>query len=309
MTDQERVLVYCANGSQGHAIVDALLDAGMPVRALVRDETKAATLEAAGAELCRADLDDESSLRAAHSNVDVAVVQLPSGLPPDLTKAQAQHALHAIRAAGVTKIVLNSSVHFPSRSDELPQFAARRAVEQQMRESGLEVSVIQAPCLLSNLLLPWASTPVATEGMLAYPVAADIPLCWAAPEDIGRLAALVVREDLYGDRLDAGTRHAIRGDELASVFSEALHRDVHYAPLALDVFEAGVDAAIAPGVGKDIGAIFRFIDRHPDDRAFVSSPFSVPSDFPSFEPTTVRQWIDAHVDAFSPFPAGPVRGQ
>ena len=79
----------------------------------------------------------------------------------------------------------------------------------------------------------------------------------------------------------------------------ALNRNIRYIALPLDAFEAGVDAAIGPGVGKQIGAIFRFIDRHPDDRAFVSSPFWASAGFPSFEPTSPAEWVAAHADAFS----------
>ena len=48
---QQDVLVYCANGLQGHAIVPELLAGGMTVRALVRDQAQAAALAAAGAEI------------------------------------------------------------------------------------------------------------------------------------------------------------------------------------------------------------------------------------------------------------------
>jgi len=83
--ERERVLVYCANGFQGQAIATALLGSDYRVRALVRDKTRAAQLAAAGAEIVLADLGDAPSLRAAHSGVDVAVMQLPSGVAPDVT--------------------------------------------------------------------------------------------------------------------------------------------------------------------------------------------------------------------------------
>jgi uncharacterized protein YbjT (DUF2867 family) len=297
--DQQRVLVYCANGFQGQAIVTALLSSGCRVRALIRDEAKAASLATAGAEICQADLDDGPSLRKAHDDIDVAVVQLPSGSPPDAARAEAANALDAIRACGITKIVWNSSVDFPTRSGELPQFAAKRDAERQVLASGLQVTVIRSPFLLSNLLLPWARQSVAAQGVLAYPVAADVSLCWAAPEHIGCLVSMVVGGQLYGHTLHAGAKTAITGDELASVFSAALDRNIRYMPLRLDAFEEGVDAALGPGIGREVGAIFRFIDRHADDRDFVSHPFWVPADFPPVEPTSIAHWVRAHAHAFS----------
>ncbi|HKA04176.1 MAG TPA: hypothetical protein VKD67_07595, partial [Acidimicrobiales bacterium] len=82
-------------------------------------------------------------------------------------------------------------------------------------------------------------------------------------------------------------------------FSDRLGRTVKYEPLALDAFEAGVDAAIGPGVGKQVGAIFRFIDQHPDDRAFVNTPLAMPDDYPSFAPTSPADWIAAHRRVFT----------
>jgi uncharacterized protein YbjT (DUF2867 family) len=300
------VLVYCANGFQGHAITSALLAGGCRVCAMVRDVEKAAPLAQAGAEVHQADLNDVASLRRAHANVDVAVVQMPSGLPSDATRAQGNNALDAIGDAGVNKIVLNSAVHYPQRSDELPQFAAKHDVERQFLQSGHHVSVVHAPFLLSNLQLPWASQSIAHQGVLSYPVADDVALCWAAPDDLGRLIALVIDHDLYGSTINAGTRHVIRGSELAAAFSEALHKNITYSPTPLDAFEAGVDAAIGPGVGKQVGAIFRFIQRYPDDRAFVSTPFAPPSYFPPFEPMTVTEWVKTNADAFSPVGARQV---
>jgi uncharacterized protein YbjT (DUF2867 family) len=296
----KRVLVYCANGFQGRAITTALLAAGCRACAMVRDEAKAAPLVDAGAEIREADLDDIASLRKAHVGVDVAVVQLPAGVPPDVTVAHGANALEAIADAGVGAIVLNASVHYPRGSDELPHFAATHEVERRILQSGHPVAVVHAPFLLSNLLLPWASHSIATRGVLSYPVADDVALCWAAPDDLGRLTALVIEHGLYGSTLNAGIRRPIRGDELATAFSKALQRSITYSPTPLDVFEAGVDAAIAPGVGKQVGAIFRFIDRHPDDRAFVSTPFALPSHFPPFGPMTVTEWVSANADAFTP---------
>jgi len=190
-------------------------------------------------------------------------------------------------------------VDFPSRSDELPQFAAKQQVERQVLDSCAQVSVIRAPFLLSNLLLPWARQSVALSDVLAYPVAGDVALCWAAPEDIGHLASVVIGTRFYGHTVRAGAKDAIRGDELPTAFSKALNRTIRYEPLPLDVFEEGVDEAIGPGVGKQVGAIFRFIDRYADDRSFVSGSFTAPPGFPRFEPMSVVDWVAAHAHAFS----------
>lgn len=107
--------------------------------------------------------------------------------------------------------------------------------------------------------------------------------------------------------LGVGGLQAVHGPDLALAFSRGLGRTIRYLPLALDDFEAGVDRAIGPGVGEAVGAIFRFIERHPDDRAFVSAPLDLPTGFPAFEPTPVEQWVASRTEVFGPREPGRSR--
>src|SRR5262245_11167661 len=80
---------------------------------------------------------------------------------------------------------------------------------------------------------------------------------------------------------------ALRGEAPAEAFSRALERKSRYEALPLDAFEAGVDA------------IFRFIQDNPDDLDFVTSSFSAPAEFPSFEPMALEDWVKAHRASFA----------
>jgi hypothetical protein len=71
----------------------------------------------------------------------------------------------------------------------------------------------------------------------------------------------------------------------------------------LDQFELSIDQAIGPGVGKRISAIFRFIERHPDDLEFLARPFVQPAQMPAFEATDVTKWVSGHKAAYSMIPA------
>jgi uncharacterized protein YbjT (DUF2867 family) len=295
---EERVLVYCANGFQGRAIVSALLSVGRRVRAMVRDPAKAAPLAQLGAELVAASLDDASMLERAHEGVGVVVLQLPSGNPPEVMRFQSAMALTAIRSAGIQRVVLNTAVQFPGLTPELPTFAAKQDLERSVLQSGARVTVIRPSFLLSNLLLPWATHSIARDCVLRYPIADQQELSWTAPEDIGRLAAITICSELFGHTILAGGRLAVRGEALAKAFSRALEREIRYEALPLDAFEAGVDAALGPGVGKQVGAIFRFIRNNRDDLDFVTTSFSASAGFPAFEPMALEDWVTAHRDAF-----------
>jgi uncharacterized protein YbjT (DUF2867 family) len=139
---------------------------------------------------------------------------------------------------------------------------------------------------------------VAEEGAIVYPVRADVELSWVAAEDVGRLTALILDRDAFGESIDLGAEHLANGDTLSASFAEVLGRPIRFVPLALGEFERGVDAALGHGVGKRIGVIFRFIEKHPDDRAFVAARYAASPRLPGFAPMTIADWVRLHRDVF-----------
>ena len=297
-----KVLVYGANGLQGQPIVNQLLKSGHQVRALVRDVNRAAPFAAAGAEIAAADLnsDNLSDLERAHHGVEFVVLMLPSGADGPARRQAGERALACIqRGSSIRGIIFNASVQYPQHFDELPSFAATKEIEDTLRRCAIPLSVIRPTFYLQNLLLPYARFSIATRGVLAYPVADKQPLSWVATEDIAGLIVHLLQHDAIGVSVDAGGQRSLDGHELAGCFSEGLARPIRYESLDLDEFEAGVDRALGPGVGKRVSGIFRFIKGHPDDLEFVSKPFVQPPGFPHFESTDVTQWVAAHSEDFA----------
>ena len=72
------ILVTGATGTNGRLVVQALLAAGMRVRATVQDSTRAADLHQAGAELARANFDEPATLDAALAGVERCLCSRPS---------------------------------------------------------------------------------------------------------------------------------------------------------------------------------------------------------------------------------------
>ena len=86
MTDHKRpILVFGATGRQGGSVAKALMKAGWPVRALVRNSTGAASLElqAAGIELVEGSFDDMAAIRAAMTGAYGVFSVLPANLEAD----------------------------------------------------------------------------------------------------------------------------------------------------------------------------------------------------------------------------------
>jgi hypothetical protein len=113
--DTAPVLVTGATGKQGGATARALLAAGVPVRALVRDAAtdRARALEALGVELITGDLlHRESVVRAATGARAVFSVQMPAYTPEgfdfDGEVTQGTNLIKGAKAAGVRQFVHTS---------------------------------------------------------------------------------------------------------------------------------------------------------------------------------------------------------
>ncbi|GAB2600502.1 hypothetical protein Aab01nite_65130 [Paractinoplanes abujensis] len=111
----EPVLVVGATGQQGGAAARALLRAGIPVRALVRDPatTRAKAVEAQGAELVTGDLKDRGALVAAAGGAravfSVQMAEVVDGAYDfDGELRQAVNLIEAARAAQVPQFVQTS---------------------------------------------------------------------------------------------------------------------------------------------------------------------------------------------------------
>ncbi|WP_217922964.1 NAD-dependent epimerase/dehydratase family protein [Miltoncostaea oceani] len=111
------VLITGGGGFVGRAILDRLVAAGRPVRALARSDASAGVLAGAGAEVVRGDILDPASLERAMRGAEVVyhVAGLNGFCLPDpgelerMNVTGTRNAVRAAAAAGVRRLVLTSS--------------------------------------------------------------------------------------------------------------------------------------------------------------------------------------------------------
>ncbi|WP_416971197.1 NmrA/HSCARG family protein [Streptomyces sp. 4F14] len=206
----DTVLVTGATGRQGGATARALLAAGAPVRALVRDprSPSARAIEALGAELVRADLSDRTSLDPAVAGVrTVFSVQMPpmSGTGVDFAGelAQATHLIDAAKAAGVAQFVQSSTsgVGEHTRAPGWAEgrwaamadyFDTKQAIIEAVRGAGFARWTVLKPAFFMENLPMLA--PRGPRGGLATILRPDTELALVAARDIGTAAAHAVRD-------------------------------------------------------------------------------------------------------------------
>ncbi|GAA2793208.1 NmrA family NAD(P)-binding protein [Nonomuraea dietziae] len=131
------ILVTGATGRQGGATAARLLEAGWPVRALVRDPDAPAAkaLEAEGAELRAGNLDDPGSLAEAVAGVHGVFGVTPDDLEVEREVRRGRALVDAAAAAGVSHFVF-ASVGGAERGTGIPYWreqVADRAAHSRAR--------------------------------------------------------------------------------------------------------------------------------------------------------------------------------
>ena len=143
------ILVTCAAGKTGKAIVDALVKTGQDVRAMVRSDRSLESVRAAGvAEAITGDLAlTEDVLRAA-DGVD-AVYYIAPNMDPN-ERLNGDNIIAACQSANVARLVFHSVLH--TQIEALPHHWERHFVEQSILNSKLSFTILQVGSYMQNML-------------------------------------------------------------------------------------------------------------------------------------------------------------
>ncbi|MEH0573895.1 NmrA family NAD(P)-binding protein [Streptomyces sp. B21-108] len=263
---QAPVLVTGATGRQGGATARALLAAGIPVRALVRDPAtdRAKAVEALGAELVTGDLHDRDSVkRAAEGARAVFSVQMPqftgTGFDFEGEVRQGVNLIEGALAAGVPQFV-HTSVSGAGQHVEEPGWAegrwasseatlgAKTAIQDRVREAGFPHWTLLKPGFFMDNFRPSMAFlfPRGMAGGVVSVLKPTTHLSLAAVDDIGAAAAAAVADPDRFHRVELElASDYLTMTQIADVLSRVLG-----VPLsAPDMTEAEALAAGMPPMG------------------------------------------------------------
>lgn len=221
-----------AAGNVGYSTSCALRRSGVPVRAILRDEAKAARLEAIGCDVALADLQDARALAEAMG--DVAAVQIVVPLRP-----QAEDPAADMRRS-VESLVEALALTRPDKALAISDYGAHVEHDIGMpsifRE--LEARICRLPC--STVILRsaehmhnWVSTIPASLASGTLPSFQD-PLDRAHPmisaQDLGQISADLLmqsRARIGGDIIHAEGPRRSSANDVASVLSQLSGQRIH----------------------------------------------------------------------------------
>jgi uncharacterized protein YbjT (DUF2867 family) len=225
-----------ATGANAGLVLPELNKRGVTVRALVRDEQRAAAAESNGAaETVVGDLTDPASLVGAADGVDGVFHIGPAFAPREAEMGVGM--VNAAKSAGVRKFVFSGVIH-PSIS-AMTNHAAKLPVEDALYNSGLDFTVLQPAMFMQNLAASWPQ--IVAEGRFALPYSVTAKVCWVDYRDVAEVAAIA----FTSDRLSHGTFELcapglVDRVEMAAMLSDVLGRQVNAAEVPLHEFASRV---------------------------------------------------------------------
>jgi NAD(P)H dehydrogenase (quinone) len=214
-------------GKVGGAVVRSLLNAGLSVRAVVRDPTKGSQWAARGCEVAVGDLDDAAPLAAAFTGVDGAFAMLPPIFDPSPAFPEAKAMIATLRAAIAEarppKVVVLSTVGADSpRPNLLNQLGL---LERALADLPMRITFLRAGWFMENAAADIAAASE-TGVIRSYLQPLDHAVPMIAAEDVGRTAASLLQDDGAGHRIVELQGERVTPNAIASAIAKALDRSV-----------------------------------------------------------------------------------
>lgn len=235
MTNSGKVLVFGATGNIGSGLVPALRNAGVDVRAFIRDESKAQPLKDMGVEIVVGDLDRPETIPPALEGVDKIYLLTWNG------PTQAQQAENVIAAAqndGKPHIVRHSM--WGSEKSRIVQQGDQ--VEETLKQSGLPWTMVSPTFYMQNTMM--AAQTISSDGMIYWDLG-DGRLSMIDVRDIVNSAFAVLTSGGHeGKSYILTGPEAISFQDVASTFTKVLGKDVTYVDVP---GEAALESMVSMG--------------------------------------------------------------
>ncbi|MFD4371154.1 SDR family oxidoreductase [Streptomyces sp. NPDC058486] len=284
------VLVTGATGRIGRIVIDRLLDAGVPVRALTHHPQAAATLPTR-VEVFTGDLTLPESLDPALSGV--GAVFLVWTAPPQTAAAVVERL-----AAQARRVVFLSSPYqtpHPLFQQPNPMAVLHAEVERLIAATGLEATIIRPGMFASNALAWWAPAIQAGQAVRwPYSAAESAPV---DDRDIAAVAARTLYQDGYvgGDYVLTGPESLTQAAQV-DVIGDALGRRITFEEMTPDEFRSLWQGTVpSSAVDMLLGAWSAAVGQP----AYITTTVN---DILGTAPRTFRQWAADHATVFTKAP-------
>ncbi|HZX04380.1 SDR family oxidoreductase [Kribbella sp.] len=274
------ILVTGATGSVGRLLVDELVAAGAPVRALTANPARAAL--PSGVQVARGYLGKPETLPAALAGVD-AVYLAP--LP-----AYVDDFVRCARDAGVRRVVVLSGEPAEYEAQGDPATWHYYRLERAVEAGGFAWTFLR-PGQFMNNTLGWAPS-IRAEGVVRAPYgnAVQTPIDLA---DIAAVARVVLMSERYdGQKITLSGPEGITPPEQVAHIAAAIGKEVRFEEQTPEEYLAELAPAIGLETAQWLLDGFRMMSEWP------MKPEPAVRDLTGRPPVTYAEWARANAGAF-----------
>jgi uncharacterized protein YbjT (DUF2867 family) len=227
-------------GRIGGGVARALLAAGVPVRAVMRDATKAARWASAGCGTAIADIADAAALTTAFAGTEAVFVLLPADFDPSPGFPERRAIVAALRsallAARPSRVVCLSTIGAQATTENL--LTTLSMMEHALADMPMPIAFLRPAWFMENC--SWDVAAAKELGVISsflQPLDRRLPM--VATADVAGVAVRMLRETWTGRRvveLEGPAR--ISPNDLAAAFSRRLGKPVRAEAVPRDTWPA-----------------------------------------------------------------------
>jgi len=245
------ILVTGATGHIGKELIPQLLEAGRPVRVLVRDERKVAHLDPC-VERAIGDLDRPETLLAAMQGVEkVFLVTFET--------QQNVNILEAAKEAGVWQVVKLSTLEASEHVIQVGKWHFER--EELIRKSGLDWTFLRPGMFMSNAIDWWADS-IKQQGAVFFPGGKG-KVAPVDPRDVAAIAAAALTQPgHHGQAYELTGAELLSMGEMVQIIGRVLGRPLKYTSIPaiaakMWMLQSGLDKVLVNALMEILASLRR----------------------------------------------------
>ena len=276
------ILVTGATGNVGKELVKQLVDKGVQVRVLLRDQKKAATLRDR-AEVAIGDLNKPETLGGPMQGVEKLFLVTPD-------TGQVANLLKVAKQAGVQHVVKLSTIE-ADRS--LGPGKWHRQQEELIKSMGFEWTFLRPTMMMVNTIEWWGET-INSQNAVYFPGGKG-KVSPVDPRDVATIACTVLTQSGHeGQIYELTGPEAFTISEMVQILAKALDKPIRYTDVpvfaaAMGMLRFSLPFYVVMGLMQTLSALRR------SEYAYVTD---VVEQVGKCEPRTFNEWCRENVAAF-----------
>lgn len=287
-----KILVFGATGSQQFNVISEGVKKGAEVIAATSSEKSFEKLAHAGATPVLANLADADKINEITRGVDAIAFMIPVSLPNPFDGLQyAKNVIGAAKANGVKKIVWNTSGWLEAQKVGSPVDDVKLDVLAYLKNSGVDYVIIEPTIYMENMMGPFCAPFISNEQKLAYPTPEAMPIGWIASRDVSAFVVeAIYNADLKADNFKISGLENLKGNDLASAFSNGVGQEIVYYPQKPQEFGDILKPMVGEAGANSVAAYYEMLQNAAEYPSKFNSNMNEVLEKLPVKMTSLEQW-------------------